>query len=128
MTACPCGHGGYAGDRHPKDCSEAVERRRSDGHVSGVNLAGFYYKPCQKAGSQSADAWHRQAVEGGFLVASVEDLDRQAGLEKCRHPNLSIVDCFALARCEDALLLTTDGELSKVKDVRTRLFPVGKAH
>lgn len=117
----------FAGDRRPKEFFEAVERGRSRGHVAVINMAEFYYKACQKAGRQFADTWYYQAVESGFSVAAAEDLDRLAGLEKCRHPSLSIADCFALAlaKRENALLLTTDGELAKVKDVRTRLFRPG---
>lgn len=97
------------------------------GHLSGVNLAEFYYKACQKAGRQTADAWYYQAVESGLrLATATEELSRLAGREKCSRPLLSVADCFALAlaKFENALLLTTDGELAKVKDVRTKLFTV----
>ena len=117
----------YAGDRRPKEYFEAIEEGRSWGHLSGVNLAEFYYKACQKAGRQAADAWYYQAVESGLRVSpSTEELSRLAGREKCGHPPLSIAGCFALAlaKLEDALLLTTDGELAKVKEVRTKLFTI----
>ena len=117
----------YSGDRRPRAFFQAVEEGRSRGHISGVNLAEFYYKTCQKVGRQSADTWYYQAVESGLLVSSGEGIDRSAGLEKCRHPTLSIADCFALAlaKREGALLLTTDGELAKVREVRAKHFTVG---
>lgn len=114
----------FAGDRRPAEYFRAVESGRSRGLVSGVNLAEFYYKSCQKAGRQSADAWYYQTVESGLSVVPAEGSDRAAGLEKCRSPSLSLADCFALAlaRSEAGLLLTTDRELAETKDVRTKLF------
>jgi len=63
------------------------------------------------------------------LLPVVEDdhLLRTAALEKCRQPlNLSLADCFALAlaRRQNGLLLTTDGELSKVNDIDVKWFEV----
>lgn len=114
----------FAGDRRPGAFFRAVESGRSRGLVSGVNLAEFYYVSCQKAGKQAADAWYYQTLESGLTVIPGEDSDRSAGLEKCRHPGLSLADCFAvaLARGEGGLLLTTDGELARAADVRTKLF------
>jgi predicted nucleic acid-binding protein len=56
-----------------------------------------------------------------------EMLARDAGLEKCRRRlNLSITDRFALAVAKrfEAMLLTTDGELAKVKDANVKHFKV----
>jgi len=91
--------------------------------ISSVNLAEFYYKICQKLGKQTADSWYFQLCRSRLEVVHNDELVRYAGLEKCRQPNrLAFADCFALAlaRMEHALLLTTDSELSKVKDVEVR--------
>jgi predicted nucleic acid-binding protein len=92
--------------------------------MAGVNIAEFYYKSCQKVGKQAADTWYFQVLESGLAVVASEELDRLAGLEKCRHPSLALADCYALAlaKAEAALLLTTDGDLANVPDVSTKRF------
>lgn len=64
-------------------------------------------------------------------------LARDAGLEKCRSSSsngsgsgrgrrldLSLADCFVLAAAKrlGATLMTTDGEVAKVKDVNVKYF------
>jgi predicted nucleic acid-binding protein len=96
---------------------------RCQGLISAFNLAEFYYKACQKLGRQTADTWYFQLRNTELEVVNKEELIRAAALEKCRHPDtLSLADCFALAlaKAERALLVTTDGELAKVRDVKTR--------
>ncbi len=96
---------------------------RCEGLISSFNLAEFYYKTCQKFGKQTADTWYFQLMNSELIVVHKEDLVRAAGLEKCRQsPNLSLADCFALAlaKAESALLVTTDGELAKVRDASIR--------
>lgn len=102
---------------------DAVIAGRSKGLVSGINLAEFYYKTCQKLGKQTADAWYFQVQRSGMQMMYSDEVARQAALEKCRQPlNLALADCFALAlaKSEHALLLTTNSELAKVKDVEVR--------
>ena len=96
---------------------------RSKGLISSFNLAEFYYKTCQKLGKQTADTWYFQVMESGLLVVHREELVRLAGLEKCRQSHgLALADCFALAlaKAENALLLTTDSELANVAEVSVR--------
>ena len=96
--------------------------------MASVNLSEFYYKTCQKLGKPVADIRYYQARRSGIIIVETdEELTRAAGVEKCRQPhNLSLADCYALAlaRRLRATLLTTDGELAKVKDVRTVRFDV----
>lgn len=115
-----------AGDDRVNEFVDAMSRGRSHGLVTGVNLAEFYHHCCQRLGKQTADNLYFQVIESGLSVAGSEELNRLAGLEKCRHTGLALADCFALAlaKRENALLLTTDSELAKVKEVRARLFPV----
>jgi predicted nucleic acid-binding protein len=117
----------FAGDRRVKDFSDALWERGTASLVAGANLSEFYYKTCQKLGKQTADGWYYRTLESGLTVRGGEELDRLAGLEKCRHSAaLSLADCYALAlaKAEAALLLTTDSGLAKAKDVRARLFTV----
>jgi hypothetical protein len=56
-----------------------------------------------------------------------EALTRLAGLERCRQRlDISLTDYFALAltKREHAVLLTTDSELRKAKDVNVKFFKV----
>lgn len=95
---------------------------RCDGLISAFNLAEFYYKTCQKFGKQTADTWYFQLRNSDLTIVHREELVRAAGLEKCRRsPKLSLADCFALAlaKAENATLVTTDSELAKVGDLRT---------
>jgi predicted nucleic acid-binding protein len=58
-----------------------------------------------------------------LLIIDKDELVWAAGLEKCRQsPRLSLADCFAvaLAKSENALLITTDGELGKTRGVNVR--------
>ncbi len=102
---------------------DSIMTHRFDGLVATFNLAEFYYKTCQKFGKQTADTWYFQLRNSELDIVNRDELVRAAGLEKCRQsPNLSLADCFALAlaKAENAQLITTDGELAKVKDVSVR--------
>jgi uncharacterized protein len=111
---------------HPgvREFFDSVFGRRSVGLISSFNLAEFYYKTCQKLGKQTADARYFQLQESEeFSIIYSDDLVRAAGLEKCQgSARLSLADCFALAltKKEKALLVTTDSELARVKDVEVR--------
>ena len=105
----------------------SLDDGRIAGYVTGVNLAEFYYKTCQKLGRQTADTWYYQIKRTRLQIVHDDDLTRSAGLEKCRQPlNLSLADCFALAlaKREKALLLTTDRELMKVREIEVKFFEV----
>jgi len=105
----------------------SLDDGRIAGYVTGVNLAEFYYKTCQKLGRQTADTWYYQIKRTRLQIVHDDDLTRSAGLEKCRQPlSLSLADCFALAlaKREKALLLTTDRELSKVREIEVKFFEV----
>jgi len=104
-----------------------VDDERISGYISSVNLAEFYYKTCQKIGRQTADTRYYQIKRTRLQIVHDDDLTRSAGLEKCRQPlSLSLADCFALAlaKREKALLLTTDKELSKVRETEVKFFEV----
>jgi predicted nucleic acid-binding protein len=102
---------------------DAIITGRSAGLIHSVNLAEFYYKTCQKSGKQTADTWYYQLRNSEISIVERMDLDRAVGLEKCKQSaRLSLADCFALAlaKTENALLLTTDEELAKTKGVITK--------
>lgn len=102
---------------------DAILTGRSEGLIHAVNLAEFYYKTCQKSGRQTADTWYYQLKNSGLSIVEQSELERAAGLEKCRQSSkLSIADCFAIAlsKAENALLITTDSELARAKGVRAK--------
>jgi predicted nucleic acid-binding protein len=106
---------------------DAIITKRCEGLIHSINFSEFYYKTCQKCGKQTADTWYYQLRNSGLLIIDKDDLVRAAGLEKCRQsPRLSLADCFtlALAKSENALLITTDEELAKTRGVRTKYIKV----
>lgn len=117
----------FAGDSRVKEYFDKISEERAIGLVSEVNLAEYYYKTCQKLGRETADSRYHMLKASRLLIANDESLTRLAALEKCRqHLDLSLADCFALAlaKREKAVLLTTDSELKKTKDVQAKFFPV----
>jgi len=117
----------FIDDQRVEEYFSDVDDERISGYISNVNLAEFYYKTCQKLGRQTADTRYYQIKRTRLKVVQDDNLTRSAGLEKCRQPlSLSLADCFALAlaKREKALLLTTDRELSKVREVEVKFFEV----
>ena len=104
---------------------DEVETGAKQGSISAVNLSEFYYKTCQKLGKSTADIRYYQIRNTMAVVETDAELARNAGLERCRQQaDLSLADCYVLvvAKRLNATILTTDSELSKVKDVRALLF------
>lgn len=117
----------FAGDDRVKEYFDEISQGEAAGWVSEFNLGEYYYKTCQKLGRETADARYHMLRASKLLIANDELLTRSAALEKCRQQlDLSFADCFALAlaKRESAVLLTTDRELNKTKDVKVRLFPI----
>jgi hypothetical protein len=117
----------FARDRRVLEYFEAIQEGKVQGLIAGVNLSEFYYKTCRSFGIQAADTRFSLTVETGIEVVGDPELDRLAGLEKCRREvDISLADCYALTLTKrvKGLLLTTDNELGKTKEVETRHFPV----
>jgi predicted nucleic acid-binding protein len=106
---------------------DEIDEEKSIGYITGINLAEFYYMTCQKLGRQTADTWFYLIRGSPLRIESDEELNRQAGIEKCRRTlDLSIADCYALALAKrlKGILLTTDGELAKNREVEVLFFPI----
>ncbi|TMI20001.1 type II toxin-antitoxin system VapC family toxin [Candidatus Bathyarchaeota archaeon] len=116
----------FVSDPRVKRYFDEIENNVKQGSIAAINLSEFYYKTCQKLGKSTADIRYYQVRNTKLTVVETDaELARNAGLEKCRQQaDLSLADCYALAAAKrlKATLLTTDSELSKVKDVRTMLF------
>jgi predicted nucleic acid-binding protein len=116
----------YADDGRLRPLVDKIHRERDRGLLSSVTLSEFYYKTCQRLGRDVATLWSRQLSERMEIVDADVELSVKAGLEKCRNNRLSLADSFALAlaRQVKGLLLTTDSELAKSKQVSVRFFEV----
>ncbi|MGB9741431.1 MAG: type II toxin-antitoxin system VapC family toxin [Candidatus Bathyarchaeia archaeon] len=118
----------FIDDGRVKPYFDEIVQGRAQGFICDVNLAEYYYKTCEKLGKDVADVRYHQ-VRGSSVesVATDEELTRKAGEKKCKYRSkLSLGDCFSLALSElkKAVLLTTDSELAKVKEVKVKHFPV----
>lgn len=117
----------FAGDSRVAQYFTRIDQQKAAGLITEVNLAEYYYKTCQKLGRETADIRYFMLRNSRLLTIGDENLTRLAGLEKCRQQlDLSLADCFALAlaKRENAILLTTDSELRKVKEVQAKFFGV----
>jgi predicted nucleic acid-binding protein len=104
-----------------------IDQDQATGLITEINLAEYYYKTCQKIGKQAADTRYFLLRNSKLKTISDESLSRLAGVEKCKQElDLSLADSFALAlaKREQATLITTDRELGKTKDVPAKLFRV----
>jgi len=103
----------------------SIEKGNIKGYMAHINLSEYYYKTCQQLGKDTADIRYLSIIRSKIEIFMDEMLARDAGLEKCRHKlKLSLADCFALAAVKKlrATLLTTDGELAKVKGIHVKHF------
>lgn len=96
-----------------------------EGFISEVNFAEFYYKSALQKGADIADVWYRQIRQSNFQIVSPDDaITRRAALWKVRRRELSLACCYALATFEEKaqILLTTDTEIRKVKEIKSVYF------
>lgn len=117
----------FAGDSRVEQYFSRIDQESAGGLIAEVNLSEYYYKTCQKLGRETADTRYFLLKQSKLRTISDESLTRLAALEKCRtRSDLSLADCFALAlaKREKAILLTTDSQLGKVKDVQVKFFSV----
>jgi len=117
----------FAGDPRLIPYFNRIDQEQATGLITEINLTEYYYKTCQKIGKQAADTHYFLLRNSKLKTAGDESLTRLAGLERCKQKlDLSLADCFALAlaKRENATLVTTDRELGKVKDVPTKFIRV----
>ena len=120
----------YAGDRRVKTYFDEVFSERSEGYVSEVNLAEFYYKTGEKLGLETAENWYLQIRRSDVkVVAPNENTTRKAARLKIKHDGkLSLADCFALATTSnlDASIVTTDSRIKKAGEAPTLYIEIAK--
>jgi predicted nucleic acid-binding protein len=72
-------------------------------------------------GLDVAEIRYRQGRQAGFeIISPGESITREAAIWKVKRNDLSLGDCFALATMKEyaEILLTTDSDLSKIKEIR----------
>jgi len=115
-----------AGDNRLKNFVTEVSRGHASAYASVINLAEFYYKTGQKLGLETAETWFLRIVNSKLQVENADTiLARQAGIHKIHYRDkLSLADCFAVAEAarQKAVLLTTDEDLEKIKEIEARYF------
>lgn len=117
----------YAGASSVKPYFDRVFSGKSQGFVSEVNLAEFYYKTSEKKGIETAEVWYLQLRRSRLkVVPPNESITRQAALWKVRKRELSLADCYALATSETKAgpLLTTDSAVKEASAKGSILIPV----
>jgi predicted nucleic acid-binding protein len=117
----------FAGDQRVAEYFTKIDQEKAMGLIAEINLAEYYYKTCQKLGRETADTRYFMLRESKERMIGDESLTRLAAIEECqRKLDLSLADCFALAlaKREKAILLTTDTELKRVRDIQARFFEV----
>jgi len=118
----------FAGDPRVRPYYEGIIGAKTKGHISSVTLAEYFYKTCQKLGRETATTRYHMTRAMLNVIETDSNLSMAVGLEKCMKPVLSLADCYALALTKrmSGKLLTTDRELSKVKDADVKYFEVGR--
>ena len=117
----------FMGDERVRPYFEEIDRGTAIGLMPYANLAEFYYKVCETLGKDVAELRCRRILASRIEVVPLDEgLALEAGSLKCHHRRLSLADCIALslAKAEGAVLLTTDRELAKTREVSVRLFEV----
>jgi predicted nucleic acid-binding protein len=116
----------FADDQRLRPVVDKIGSRRAHGILSSVTLAEFFYKTCQTLGREVATLWSTQLSERMQIIDVDLDMSMAAGREKCRNSRLSLADAFVLALSKrvGGVVVTTDSELTKNKDVRVRFFRV----
>jgi len=103
---------------------DQISSSRAEGFVPAVILAEFYYRNFRSPGREIAELWSKQVSQQLVVQEGDLELSLSAGQEKCKNNNLSLADSYALAltRRLRGILLTTDRELAKSKEINVRLL------
>lgn len=115
-----------SGDERLSPYVNEISKGTAEAYISVVNLAELYYKTVEKLGREVAETWYFRILNSNLIVLSADaSLAREAGTCKGRYrQTLSLADCFAMALTikKEALLLTTDKDFERVKEIRVKYF------
>ena len=99
-----------------------VEKRM--GILPTVVLTETVRYVCEKRGTEEAEIRYLALMRSGLKVAGLTgELARDAGLLKCKHPNVPTGDCIvaSVARASKAKILSDDKHFDEIKGV-TRIW------
>lgn len=111
-----------------KKLLDEVAADRSEGWITEVNLAEFYYKTCEKFGREVAELRHTSIRHSKISVLVIDKrLTHVAGNLKCIHKGkISLADAYTVAATKilGATLITTDSRLTELKLKQTKLLDI----
>ncbi|MBM5804883.1 MAG: type II toxin-antitoxin system VapC family toxin [Candidatus Verstraetearchaeota archaeon] len=118
----------FAGNSKVRGYFEEVNRGESEGFVSEVTLAEFYYKTAEEFGLEMAkiryDSIRNSRVK---QLPPKGNVTENAAILKIRTRNrLALADCFLMSEGESlgAKILTTDSGIKEIGGDRVRCFEV----
>ena len=89
-------------------------------------MAELYYKTCQKLGLDVAKIREKSIRYSVIEVKKVDEkISRKAGEIKCRVREVSLADALlaAAAIIYNAVVITTDEDLLRIKDLKVVILP-----
>lgn len=113
----------YANHKEVVEIYKKVQSQEVRGIVPKLILSEYFYKTWQIFGRQAAELRTNAFRNSSVVVCEMADEDIfNAGKYKVRNSALSIADCIAIACAEreGAIILTTESEMKKLKQVKVR--------
>ena len=113
----------YADHKEVVEIYNKVQSQNAKGIVPKLILSEYFYKTWQIFGRQAAELRTNAFRNSSVVVCDIEDEDIfNAGKFKVKNSTLSIADCIAIACAtrEGAIILTTEYEMKKIKQVKVR--------
>ncbi|MEM3430902.1 MAG: PIN domain-containing protein, partial [Candidatus Bathyarchaeia archaeon] len=75
---------------------------------------------CEKRGIEDAKVRYLSLIRSGLLIADLtSEIAKEAGLLKCRYPNIPIGDCIlaSIAQSRKAKILSDDEHFDEIKGI-----------
>ncbi len=113
----------FADNKELKEYMRKIVSKKIKGYVPRLILAEFFYKTCQKLGKEIAQIRLVALRQAPIIEESLDEVDVfGVGMLKIKHSNLSLADCvlIQLGKRHHATILTTEKEITKIKDVKTK--------
>lgn len=114
----------YFADHHEtKRYMREILSQKYKGYIPRLILAEFFYKTCQKLGKEVAQIRLIALRQVPIREKTLQENDvLGVGMLKIQHPKLSLADCVLvqLAKNYQATILTTEKELTTIKDVKAK--------
>ena len=116
----------FAGNQQINEIINQVRRKTSEALIAEPILSEFFYKVCQKEGLDIARLRVTSLIHSEprlfSIVSLTEELVMEAGKTKCQVRIISFADSItiAVAKLKKAHLVTTDGELRNIPDLKVR--------